>query len=183
MLRRIVLDCGLVEEYKWSQPCYTFRNKNILILIAFKDYACISFFKGSLLEDPEGILITPGKNSQAARQLRYTDSITVKHQEAIIRNYIHQAIEVEKSGLEVRFEKQPEPVPTELRERMDSDEVFRKAFESLTPGRQRGYILYFSQPKQSKTRVMRIEKYTASILNGEGMQDVYRNQKGNKSQK
>ena len=175
-LRRIVLECELTEEYKWSQPTYTLKGHNVLIVTAFKHYACISFFKGSLLEDTHSMLISPGRSSQAARQLRFTDPKTILENEHKIKSYIYQAIEVEKAGLKVEFRKNPEPMPEELEKVMEDDPVFAAAFESLTPGRQRGYILHFSQPKQSATRLSRIEKCTPKILNGEGMHDAYKRQ-------
>lgn len=176
-LRRIVLDCGLTEEYKWSQPCYTFQNQNVLIVTALKDYAAISFFKGTLLEDTDHLLVTPGESSQAARQLRFTRVSDILDNETAIKAYIYQAIEVEKAGLKVHFKKNPEPIPDELQQKMETDPEFRQAFESLTPGRQRGYILHFSQPKQAKTRIARIEKCIPKIMNGEGMNDHYKARK------
>ena len=172
-LRRIVLDCGLHEEYKWSQPCYTFQRQNVLIVTAFKDYACIAFFKGALLKDTDGILITPGKSSQAARQLRFTRVKDIVEIEPVIKAYIYQAIEVEKAGLKVPFKKNPEPIPEELHQLFEQNPSFQAAFEALTPGRQRGYILHFSQPKQAKTRVARIEKCMPKIFNGAGLNDHY----------
>jgi len=173
-LRRIVLDCGLQEEFKWSQPCYTFQNKNVLIVTAFKGYAAVAFFKGSLLKDTDGILITPGASSQAGRQLRFTDVGKIRDMESVIKAYIFEAIEVEKAGLQVKFKKNPEPIPPELQEKLDTDYSFKMAFEALTPGRQRGYILHFSQPKQSKTRLSRIDKCVDKILKGEGLNDRYK---------
>lgn len=173
-LRSIVLSTGLEEEFKWSQPCYTLGGKNVLIVTAFKDFACISFFKGSLLEDTHELLVKPGPNSQAGRFLSFKDVETIKAKEDVIKSYIFQAIDAEKAGLQVEFVKNPEPIPDELQNKLDEDPIFRAAFEGLTPGRQRGYILHFSQPKQSSTRIGRIEKCTAKILNGEGMHDGYR---------
>ena len=173
-LRRIVLSSGLKEEYKWSQPCYTLNGKNVLIVTAYIDFACISFFKGSLLKDPENQLVKPGRSSQAARQLRFTKIGDVLNAEKMIKSFIDQAIEIEKAGKQVAFKKNPEPLPEELKEEFKKDSAFKKAFEALTPGRQRGYILYFSQPKQSKTRFSRIEKYRQTILDGKGINDNYR---------
>ncbi|TNE56475.1 MAG: hypothetical protein EP344_12380 [Bacteroidetes bacterium] len=170
-LRLIVLDCGLTEEIKWGVPCYTNEGNNILLLSAFKDYCSLSFFKGALLQDPIGILEMPGPNSQAARLIRFTDAQKVLELEPILKTYIAAAIEVEKSGLKVQFKKNPEPVPEELQQKLDEDPVFRAAFEALTPGRQRGYILHFSAPKQSKTRESRIEKCMPQILSGKGLHD------------
>ncbi len=176
-LRSIVLDCGLIEECKWGVPCYTFQNKNILIISAFKDFCSINFFKGSLLSDTNGMLEKPGKNSQAARLIKFTNVEKIREIEADIKTYIFQAIEVEKAGLKVIFKKNPEPIPAELEEKFEEDPILKTAFEALTPGRQRGYIIFFSQPKQSKTRVARIEKSVGKILNGEGMHDNYSRKK------
>lgn len=176
-LRRIALDCGLIETFKWSQACYTFQHNNVFIITAFKDYACISFFKGALLKDTHKVLVKPGKNSQAARQLRFTDVKDVLNTENIIRAYIQEAIDVEKSGAKVAFKKNPEPIPEELQQQLDSDPVLKTAFEALTPGRQRGYILHFSQPKQAKTRLSRIEKCRPKILAGEGLNEKYSSKK------
>jgi len=171
-LRRIVLDCDLNEELKWSQPCYTHNNKNILILGALKEYCAIGFFKGALLHDSEGILVKPGENSQSVRQFRYTNVHDILEQEAIVRAYIFEAIEIEKAGLKVEFKKTAEvDIPEELQAKLQADPAFKLAFESLTPGRQRGYILYFSQAKQSKTRIARIEKFAPKIFLGKGLSD------------
>ena len=176
-LRRIILDCGVTEELKWGAPCYTYQGKNILMMSALKGFANISFFKGSLLEDPEEILTAPGPNSQAARYIKISEVEQAIQMERHIKAYIFEAIEVEKAGLQVQFKKNPEPIPDELQLKMEEDPIFKNAFESLTPGRQRGYILHFSQPKQSKTRVARIDKFTPMILNGEGMHDKYSSSK------
>lgn len=173
-LRTIVLECGLAEELKWSVPCYTMEGKNILLVSALKDCATVSFFKGSLLKDSRGWLVKPGPHSQATRYLKFTDVKSIAKWEREIKAYIHEAIEVEKAGLEVVFKKNPEPIPEELEAKFKADPMLKSAFEGLTPGRQRGYILYFSQPKQSKTRVSRIEKCTANILNGIGLHDAYK---------
>ena len=173
-LRRVVLECGLVEELKWGVPCYMFEGNNILLVSALKDYCVIGFFKGILLNDEHGMLTSPGPNSQAVRQFRFTDPKDVIKEEDIIKSYIYEAVEIEKAGLKVPFKKNPEPLPDELQDKLDADPVFRSAFESLTPGRQRGYILHFSQAKRSETRVARIEKWTEKILNGEGIHDAYR---------
>ncbi len=173
LLRMIVLDCGLTEECKWGVPCYTFQNKNVLLLSAFKDYCSISFFKGSLLSDSRRLLTKPGKNSQAARLIKFTNSRGIKEIENDIKTYIYEAVEVEKAGLKVHFKKQPEPIPEELEKKFEEDPMLKTAFESLTPGRQRGYIIYFSAPKQSKTKESRIEKCIGKILNGEGLHDKY----------
>lgn len=170
-LRRIVLECGLQEELKWSQPCYSFKNSNILIVTAFKEYAALAFFKGVLLKDFKGILVAPGESSQSSRQARFTNVKDIIEKETILKAYIFEAIEVEKAGLKVNFKKNPEPIPEEFQKKMDEIPAFKKAFEALTPGRQRGYILHFSQPKQSKTRASRVEKYMPKILNGKGIND------------
>lgn len=168
-LRHIVLECGLTEALKWSVPCYTFNGSNILILAAFKDYCSLSFFKGTLLQDARGWLDAPGENSQAVRQLRFTSPQMVADRESIVREYIYEAIEVENAGLKVDFkEKKALAFPEELLNKFEEMPALRAAFEALTPGRQRGYNLYFSAPKQSKTRTARVEKYIPHILNGKG---------------
>ena len=176
-LRKIALDCGLTEEVKWGVPCYTYKNKNVLLVSAFKEYCAISFFKGALLSDTENILEKPGENSQATRYAKFTNVQKIIENESILKAYIFEALEVEKSGLKVEFKKNPEPVPDELQTRMDEDPVLKTAFEALTPGRQRGYILHFTQPKQSKTRFARIEKCIPKILNGEGLNEKYSRKK------
>ncbi len=173
LLRKIVLECGLTEECKWGIPCYTFQNSNVLLVSAFKDYCAISFFKGSLLNDTEEILEKPGKNSQATRLIKFKNIEKVKEIEAEIKTFIYEAIEVEKAGLKVNFKKNPEPIPEELKKKFAGDQMLKSAFEALTPGRQRGYIIHFSAPKQSKTRESRIEKSVGKILNGEGLHDKY----------
>lgn len=177
MLRDIILGCGLTEELKWGVPCYTYNGKNVLNISALKHSATIGFFKGSLLKDPQNILEKPGQNSQATRYLKITGVNQILELENTIRAYIFEAVEIEKAGLEVQFKKNPEPVPEELQQKLDDDPLFNSAWEGLTPGRQRGYIIYFSQPKQSKTRLNRIEKLTPKILNGEGMHDKYSSRK------
>ena len=173
-LREIILDCNFTEELKWGVPCYTFQGKNVILLSAFKNFAAISFFKGVLLSDEKKLLIAPGPNSQSSRYLKYTSLKEIIEKEPIIRAYLLEAVEIEKQGLNVSFEKNPEPIPEELQNKMHSDPVFQDAFEALSPGRQRGYIIHFSQAKQSKTRISRIEKMTPKILNGEGMHDHYK---------
>ncbi|OEK01046.1 hypothetical protein BFP97_05780 [Roseivirga sp. 4D4] len=174
LLRSTVQACGLVEECKWGAPCYTFNGKNVLMISAFKNYCAISFFKGVLLNDSLGNLVKPGENSQSARLLKFTSLKEIQEIIPDIKAYIFEAIEVEKAGLEVTFKKNPEPVPEELQTKFDEDPSLQNAFESLTPGRQRGYIIHFSQPKQSKTRVSRIEKCIPKILKGEGFHDHYK---------
>lgn len=176
-LRRIVLECGLTEELKWSQPCYTYKDKNILMMTAFKEYAALVFFKGALMQDEKSILVEPGKSSQSVRQVRFTDVKDIIKMEPTLKAYIYEAIEVEKTGLKVNFKENPEPIPDELQQKLDENPELKAAFEALKPGRQRGYILYFSQPNQSKTRTARIEKYIPKILNGEGLNDKYKTMK------
>ena len=171
-LRAIVLDCGLMEELKWGVPCYTFQGRNIVLIHGFKDYCALLFFKGVLLKDPKGILIQQTKNVQAARQIRFRSAKEIGAQESILKAYIHDAIEVEKTGLEVRFKNTSEfRIPEEFRKKMKEIPALNTAFGALTPGRQRAYIFYFSQPKQSKTRESRVEKFTSQILNGKGLND------------
>jgi uncharacterized protein YdeI (YjbR/CyaY-like superfamily) len=170
-LRAILLDTELLEEYKWSQPCYTYNGANIVILSCLKDYALIGFFKGALLKDEHKVLIKPGKNSQADRRLKFTTGEQVLAIESIIRAYVAEAIAIEKAGLSIRYKKSPEPMPEELIKALEADADFKQAFEALTPGRQRGYILYFSGAKQSKTRTARIEKHWQNILDGKGIHD------------
>lgn len=177
-LREIVLSCGLKEELKWAQPCYTFKGKNVLIVSAFKAHATISFFKGSLLNNEHQLLVSPGENSQATRQLNYTNLTELLAQKDQIKALIFEAIELEKQGKKVVFKKKTEEQPEELKALFDQDSDFRVAFEALTPGRQRGYLIYFSQAKQSATRIKRIEKYRSLILQGLGIHDEYKmNQK------
>jgi uncharacterized protein YdeI (YjbR/CyaY-like superfamily) len=173
-LRMLVLECGLTEELKWDVPCYTFQSKNILIVAAFKEYAALSFFKGALLQDSEKLLKQHGENSQAVRLFRFTNVSEIIELEPILKAYIFEAIEIEKAGFKVEFKKNPEPFPQELLDKFAENTAFKTAFERLTAGRQRGYILYFSAPKQSKTRTERIEKWLPTILEGKGMTDDYR---------
>lgn len=177
LLRKIVLDCGLTEESKWGAPCYTFQNKNILMVSALKEYCCIGFFKGSLLGDDKSLLVKQGANSQAVRLFKFKTFDEIVEIEADIKAYIFEAVEVEKAGLEVVFNKNPEPIPLELESKFEEDPVLKAAFEALTPGRQRGYIIHFSQPKQEKTRVSRIKKCTPMILSGIGLNDKYKSMK------
>lgn len=170
-LRRIILGCGLTEELKWGKPCYTLQDSNILIIQGFKEYCALMFCKGALLKDAHGILKKPGEHSQAARQIRFTNAAEVVGMKTVLKAYIRESIQAEKAGLKVNFQRNPEPVPVELRKRLDENPALKTAFESLTPGRQRGYILYFSAPKQSKTRESRIEKCRRHILKGKGLND------------
>lgn len=174
LLRKIILDSGLTEELKWSVPCYTYKNNNILLVSAFKEFCSINLFKGALLSDTDNILEKAGENTQSARLIKFTNTQKIIELEAVIKTYIHEAIEVEKSGLKVKFKNNPEPIPVELQQKLDENPALNIAFNALTPGRQRGYILYFSAPKQSKTRISRIEKYSDNILNGIGLHDNYR---------
>jgi uncharacterized protein YdeI (YjbR/CyaY-like superfamily) len=172
LLRDIVLDCGLTEEFKWMHPCYTFENKNIVLIHGFKQYCALLFHKGALLKDPHGILVQQTKNVQAARQIRFTDAKQIEDMQLILKAYIDEAVEVEKAGLEVNFKKHTEyDIPEELQNKFTEIPDLKKAFEALTPGRQKAYLLYFSQPKQSKTREARIEKYLPHILSGKGLND------------
>ncbi|TPG70532.1 hypothetical protein EEL32_14385 [Brevibacillus laterosporus] len=171
-LRNIVLDCELTEEFKWMHPCYTFEKKNIVLIHGFKEYCALLFHKGALLKDAHGILIQQTENVQAARQIRFTNVQEIVEMEPILKAYIYEAIEVEKAGLEVNFKKNTEfIIPEELQNKFDEIPALKTAFDALTPGRQRAYILYFSQPKQSKTRESRVEKCMQQILNGKGLND------------
>jgi len=171
-LRQIVHGFPFVEELKWGKPAYSYEGNNTVILTAFKDYCVIMFFKGSLLADPKGILVAPGENSQAARQIRVTSVEQVKELESVIKAYIDEAIEVEKAGLKVQF-KDPAEVTLveELQTILDGDPALKAAFEALTPGRRRAYNLFFSGAKQSATRTARVEKWIPQILEGKGMND------------
>ena len=171
-LRTIVLDCGLNEELKWGCPCYTFEKSNIVLIHVFKEYCAFLFFKGALLKDAEGILIQQTKNVQAARQIRFTNVRQISKMKRILKTYIHEAIAVEKAGLKVKFRKTREfKSPEEFQNKLDEIPALKTAFAALTPGRQRAYILYFSQPKQSKTRESRVEKCMKQILIGKGLND------------
>ncbi len=168
-LRRISLDGGLTEELKWGKPCYTFQKSNIVIIQGFKEFCALLFCKGALLNDPNGILKKFGW--QAARRIPFTNVREIVEMEPILKAYIHEAIEAEKAGLQVNFQKNPEPIPRELQNKLDEIPALKTAFDALTPGRQRGYILYFSAPKQSKTRESRVEKCMRQILKGKGLND------------
>lgn len=171
-LRRIVLDCQLTEEVKWYQPCYTTGNKIILIISGFKDYCALNFFKGSLLKDSHGLLVKPGKNTQAGSQIRFTSVPEIAAKEEILKSYIYEAVEVEKAGLKVNYKKTADfDFPEEFQNKLDEFPGLKTAFNGLTPGRQRAYLLYFSEPKQSKTRESRVEKQTDRILSGKGLDD------------
>lgn len=171
-LRKIILDCDLVEELKWGQPCYTFEKSNIVLIHGFKEYCAILFFKGALLKDPKHILIQQTENVQAARQIRFTDVQQIVKLERTLKAYIYEAIKVEEAGLKVDLKKTKEySIPEEFQKRLDKSRALKTAFEALTPGRQRGYILHFSSAKQSQTREARVEKYIKHILNGKGLDD------------
>ena len=171
-LRRIILDCGLTEELKWGVPCYTFETKNIVLIHGFKEYCAILFVKGALLKDTEGILIQQTENVQAARQIRFTNARGIVEMEAILKAYINESIQAEIAGLKVNYKKATEfSMPEEFVSKLEEVPGLQEAFETLTPGRQRAYILYFSAPKQSKTRAARVEKYIEQILNGKGLND------------
>ncbi|OAX48753.1 YdeI/OmpD-associated family protein [Paenibacillus sp. AD87] len=171
-LREIVLSCNLTEDYKWMHPCYTLENKNIVIIHGFKEYCALLFHKGALLKDKQGILIQQTENVQAARQIRFTNLQQIVDMETILKEYILEAIEVEKAGLKVELKKNTEyDVPEEFQTKLNENPALKTAFEALTPGRQRAYLFYFSQPKQSKTRVSRVEKSTQQILDGKGLND------------
>ena len=171
-LRNITLDCGLTEELKWGCPCYTFQKKNVVLIHVFKEYCAFLFFKGALLKDPKGILIQQTENVQVARQIRFTNVREIVKLKPALKTYIFEAIEVEKAGLKAPLKKTAEfNMPEEFQNKLDKKSALKKAFEALTPGRQRAYLLYFSAPKQSKTRESRIEKYTPEILKGRGLND------------
>ncbi len=171
-LRMIILDCQLTEQIKWGVPCYTLQGSNIVLIHVFKEYCALLFFKGALLNDSNGILIQQTKNTQAARQIRFTNVLEIVEMEIILKTYILEAIEVEKAGLKVNFKRTTEfIIPEEFKNKLDKIPALKTAFDALTPGRQRAYILYFSSPKQSKTRESRIEKYMQKILNGKGLND------------
>ncbi|WP_413670560.1 YdeI family protein [Mucilaginibacter sp. Mucisp86] len=171
-LRLIALDCGLTEELKWGCPCYTYRENNIVLIHVFKEYCAFLFFKGALLSDTHKILIQQSENVQAARQIRFTNVEEVTDQRNILKAYIFEAIEVEKAGLKVILKKTEDfAVADEFQSKLDSIPALRAAFEALTPGRQKAYLLHFSQPKQSSTREARVEKWMPQILNGKGLND------------
>ncbi len=171
-LRSIILDCGLAEDLKWGKPCYTFQGNNIVLLLPLKEHCSVLVFKGGLLNDPKGILYRPTENTQAQRQIRFTSFGQITEMETVLKEYIYEAIEVEKAGLKVDLKPITERViPDELLSKFDEFPVLKTAFASLTPGRQRAYLLHFSAPKQSKTRETRIEKCIPQILSGKGLSD------------
>src|SRR5436190_2562468 len=168
-LRRISLDCGLSEELKWGKPCYTFQNSNVVIIQGFKEFCALLFAKGAFLKDAKGVLKKFGW--QAARRIPFTNVREIVKTESILKAYIREAVEAERAGLKVTYKKNPEPIPEELQKKLDEIPALKTAFEALTPGRQRGYILYFSGAKQSKTRESRVEKWLPQILKGKGLND------------
>lgn len=171
-LRALALDCGLNEESKWGVPCYTYRNNNVLIVAAFKDYCSVSFFKGALLSDTDGLLAKPGENTQAGRLIRFTNVKDIVKAENTIKAYIYEAIEVEKAGIKVKPKKVDDyPMPDEFQNKLKKMPGLKTAFYALTPGRQKAYLLHFSGAKQSKTRESRIEKCIPNILIGKGLHD------------
>jgi uncharacterized protein YdeI (YjbR/CyaY-like superfamily) len=171
-MRAIALDCGLIEELKWGCPCYQYEKANVVLIHVFKEYCAFLFFKGALLNDPEGILVQQTENVQSARQVRFTNLKEIQKLERTAKAYIYEAIEVERAGLKVKLKKTKEfKMPEEFKNKLDKSAALKKAFESLTPGRQRGYLLYFSSAKQAKTREERVKKYTKQILEGRGLED------------
>lgn len=171
-LRAIILDCDLIEELKWGQPCYTFDKRNVVLMHGFKEYCALLFFKGALLKDPKGILMQQTEHVQAARQVRFTNAGEIVRLKATLKAYIYEAVEVEEAGLKVEFKKTSDfRMPEEFQKKLDKVPALKKAFYTLTPGRQRAYIFYFSSAKQSRTREARVEKYVRQILDGKGMDD------------
>lgn len=171
-LRATVLECGLTEELKWGSPCYTMEGDNIVLIHVFKEYCAVLFFKGALMKDPDGVLVQQTKNVQSARQIRFTNLREVTGAKTLLKNYIKEAVKVEKAGLKVSFKKPAEfEMAEEFQTKLDDFPALKKAFDALTPGRQRGYLLYFSSAKQSKTRESRVEKNMSRILAGKGLED------------
>lgn len=172
LLRTLALDCGLTEELKWGVPCYTYKGNNVVLIHGFKEYCAFLFHKGVLLDDSSSILIQQTENVQSARQIRFTNAQEISEVEAILKAYIYEAIEAEKAGLKVDLKPTSQfSMPEEFQKALDEDSSLKAAFEALTPGRQRGYLLHFSQPKQSKTRESRIEKSIPQIFDGKGLKD------------
>ena len=171
-LRTIILDCGLTEELKWGVPCYTYQKKNIILIHGFKEYCAVLFMKGALLHDAKGILIQQTENVQSARQIRFTTVKEIVKLAPTLKAYVYEALELEKVGVKVELKKTSEyAITEEFQNKLDKNAALRKAFNTLTPGRQRAYIFHFSQPKLSKTRVARVEKYITQILDGKGIDD------------
>lgn len=172
LLRKLILECGLTEELKWGQPCYTFEKANVVLIHGFKEYCALLFFKGALLKDKQGILIQQTENVQAARQIRFTDVREIVKLKSVLKSYIYEAVKVEEAGLKVKFKKTTDfKMPEEFQKQLDKRPALKKAFAALTPGRQRAYIFQFSGAKQSRTREARIQKYVQKILDGKGMDD------------
>ena len=177
-LRRIILECDLTEELKWGKPFYTFQDGNVAVIWGFKEHCALGFCKGALLKDPRSLLVAPGENTQAVRKIQFTGVQEIVALESILKAYIRDAIAVEKAGLEVSYKKTSDfALPEELKKKQATDLAFKTAFAALTPGRQRGYILHFSAPKQSKTRESRIEKCRPQIFKGKGLNDDYKMRK------
>ena len=171
-LRTIILDCGLSEELKWGKPCYTFQKSNVVVIQGFKEYCALMFFKGALLKDANGVLSKIGEHTQAARQIRFTNVREITQMEPLLKDYIQEAIDVEKAGLKVKLKKTSEfKISEEFQKKLDAIPALKTAFDGLTPGRQRAYLLYFSRAKQSKTRQSRVEKCMKRILKGQGLND------------
>jgi uncharacterized protein YdeI (YjbR/CyaY-like superfamily) len=172
LLREIILECKLQEDFKWLHPCYTHNNANIVLIHGFKEYCAILFFKGVLIDDNKKVLVQQTVNVQDRRQMRFTNVAAIRKQRATIKDYIKQAIKIEQAGLKVEYKKTSEfPMPIEFERRLEKHRKLKTAFEKLTPGRQRGYLLYFSSAKQEATRESRIEKYAEKILEGKGLED------------
>jgi uncharacterized protein YdeI (YjbR/CyaY-like superfamily) len=172
LLREVILECELNEDYKWMHPCYTYQGSNIVLIHGFKNYFALLFFKGALINDKQGILIRQTENVQDRRQIRFSNLNEIVNLKSVIKDYIKEAIEIEKAGLKVAFKKTADfNMPEEFDLRLEMDKKLKTAFEGLTPGRQRGYLLYFSSAKQSKTRESRIEKNIPNILDGKGLED------------
>lgn len=177
-LRSILLECGLNEDVKWGMPCYTDNNKNVLILSPFKEYCALNFFNGALIDDSANMLTAPSENTQAGRQMRFTHIDQINKNKDLIKQYIFQAIEIERQGLKVATKKVDEyPIPDELTVVFKNNPDFQQAFHQLTPGRQKAYLLHFAQPKQSATKTSRIEKAMPDIFEGKGLNEDYRNKK------
>jgi uncharacterized protein YdeI (YjbR/CyaY-like superfamily) len=171
-LRAIVVACDLTEELKWGQPCYTYRKRNIVLIHGFKDYCALLLFKGALMKDKKKILIQQTENVQAARQIRFKSIQDIIKLERTLKTYIYEAVELEEAGVKVEFKKTKEfTMPEEFQKELDKSRALKKAFETLTPGRQRGYLLHFASAKQAKTREARIEKYKPKIMKGKGLED------------
>lgn len=170
-LRTIILDCQLAEDFKWGKPCYSFQGKNIVIIQGFKDYFALLFFKGGLMKDSQNLLVKMGENTQAGRQMRFENVQDILDKKSIIKDYIFEAVEIEERGEKVEIKREATAVPEEFQIKLNDSPELKSAFESLTPGRQRAYLIHFSAPKQSKTREYRIEKSIPNILDGKGIND------------